>query len=129
MVLEHPPFLIFQYPVKMKKKKSNPTMFGNMPLISYLNSLHFILMGKASENGSKIKTWMTWNHFFQWDEKCIAMGELSTSYLENSWDKVNPEFLKTNSIKNLHMLRKYLQHLVREVQESSIPGNQFSILL
>ena len=27
-------------PMKMKKKKSNPTMFGNMPLISYLNYQH-----------------------------------------------------------------------------------------
>ena len=66
---------------------------------------------------------------YEWDEKCLAIGELSTCYLENSWDKGNPEFLKTNSIKNLHMLWKYLHHLVREAQESSIPGNLFSILL
>ena len=64
----------------------------------------------------------------QWDEKYLSIGELTTSYLENSWDKRNPEFLKTNSIKNLHMLSKYLHHLVREAQESSIPGNLFSIL-
>ena len=67
--------------------------------------------------------------FCQWDEKYLSFGELSTSYLEKSWDKANPEFLKTNSIKNLHMLWKYLHHLVREAQESSIPGNPFSILL
>ena len=48
---------------------------------------------------------------------------------ELSWDKGNPEFLKTNPIKNLHMLWKYLHHLVRDDQESSIPGNPFSILL
>ena len=34
---------------------------GNMPLISFLNSLDFILMGKDSKNGSNIKTWMIWN--------------------------------------------------------------------
>ena len=67
--------------------------------------------------------------FYQWDEKYLSIGRLSTSYLENSWDKGNPEFLKTNSIKNLHMLWKYFHHLVRESQESSIPGNPFSILL
>ena len=37
--------------------KSN-NIFGIMPLISYLNFLHFTLMEKPSENGSKIKTWM-----------------------------------------------------------------------
>ena len=54
---------------------------------------------------------------YQWDEKYLSIGEVSTSYLENSWDKGNPEFLKTNSIKNLHMLCKFLHHLVREAQE------------
>ena len=66
--------------------------------------------------------------FYQWDEKYLSIGELSTSYFENSWDKGNPEFLKTNFIKNLLMIWKYLHHLVRETQESSIPGNPFSIL-
>ena len=51
------------------------------------------------------------------------------SYFENSWDKCNAEFLKTNPITNLHMFWKYLHHLVREAQESSIPGSPFSILL
>ena len=64
--------------------------------------------------------------FYRWGEKCLAIGELSTSYLENSWDKGNPEFLMTNSIKNRHMLWQYLHHLVREAQESSMPGNPFS---
>ena len=67
--------------------------------------------------------------FYQWDEKYLVIGELSTSYLENSWDKGNQAFLKTNPMKNLHMLWKYLHHLVRETQESSIPGNPFYILL
>ena len=67
--------------------------------------------------------------FYQWGEKYLAIGELSTSYLENSWDKGNPEFLKTNPIMNLHVLWKYLHHLVGESQESSITRNPFSILL
>ena len=61
--------------------------------------------------------------FYQW----AVIEELSTSHLENSWDKSHPEFLKTNPIKNLHMLWKYLHHLVQEAPESSIPGNPFSI--
>ena len=129
MMLEHPPLLIFQFPVKLNMKKSNPTMFGNMPLISYLNFLHFTLMGKASEYGSNIKTWMMWNNFTNGMRNIWQFGELSSPYFENSWDKGNPELLKTNLIKKLHMLWNYLHHLVREVQESSIPGNPFSILL
>ena len=66
---------------------------------------------------------------YQWDEKYLAIGELSTSYFESSLDKGNPELLKTNPIKNLHMLWKYLHNLVQEAQESSIPRNPFSILL
>ena len=57
------------------------------------------------------------------------IGEFSTSYLENSWDKGNKEFSKANPIKNLHVLWKYLPHLFREAQELSIPGNPFCILL
>ena len=67
--------------------------------------------------------------FFQWDENEISIGEPHTSFQENSWDNSNLEFLKTNSIQNLHMLWKYLHHLVREAKESSIPGNPYSILL
>ena len=66
--------------------------------------------------------------FYQFNEKYVALGELSISYFENSWDRSNPEFLKTNPVKNLHMLWKYLHHLVKEAQESSIPGNPFYIL-
>ena len=42
--------------------------------------------------------------FYQWNAEYLAIGELSTSYFENSWDNGNPEFLKTNPIKNLHRL-------------------------
>ena len=67
--------------------------------------------------------------FFQWNENEITIGEPHTSFPEKSWDKSNLEFLKTNSIQNLHMLWKYLHHLVREAKEPSIPGNPYSILL
>ena len=42
--------------------------------------------------------------FYQWNEYDITIGEPHPSYLENSWDKNNLEFLKTNSIRNLHMV-------------------------
>ena len=74
-------------PVKMKSKKSDPTMFGNMPLISYLNFLHFTLMGKASENGSDIKPWMIWESF--------------TNEIRNIWQLENFLYpvLRTHEIK------------------------------
>ena len=58
---------------------------------------------------------------FQSNESDITIGEPQTSCLENSWDKSNFEFLNTNSIWNLHMLWKYLHHLVRK--ESSATGS------
>ena len=85
--------------------------------------------GESLRKWAKHQNMDDMEQLYQWDEKYLAVGELTTSY-ENSWDKCNPEFLKTNPIKNLHMLWKYLHHhLVREAQESSIPGNPFSSLL
>ena len=55
--------------------------------------------------------------FFQWNENWISIGEPQTPYIENSMDKGNLEFLKINSIQNLHMLWKYLCHLIREAEE------------
>ena len=83
--------------------------------------------------GKSLRKWVKHQNtddmeMFKWDKKYFSIGALSTSYLENSWDKGNPEFMKTNSIKNLHMLRKYLHHLAREAQESPIPWNHFSSL-
>ena len=40
---------------------------------------------------------------YQWDERQLAMGELSTSYLENPWDKHSLEYLKINPTWNLLM--------------------------
>ena len=67
--------------------------------------------------------------FFLWNENEITIGEPHTSFQENSWDKSNLQFLKTDSIQNLCMLWKYLHHLVREAKESSISGNPYSIML
>ena len=85
--------------------------------------------GKSLRKWVKHQNMDDMGQFHQWGEKYLEIGELPTSYLENSWDKGNPEFLKTNPIKNLHILWKYLYHLAREAPESSIPRNLFSILL
>ena len=66
--------------------------------------------------------------FFQWNENNITLGEPHTSYIENSWDKSNLEFLKTNSIRNLHMLWKYLHHLVRKAKASSTTEDPLSFM-
>ena len=71
---------------------------------------------------------MDMEQFFRRNRNWITTGEPHTSYLENSWDKGNPEYVKTNSIQNLHMLWKYLHQIVREAKVSSIPGNPYSIL-
>ena len=79
-------------------------------------------LSQLHPDGKSLRKWVKHQNiddmelFYQWDEKYLAIGELSTSFLENSWDISNPEFLKTNPIKNLHMLWKYLHHLVRESQ-------------
>ena len=77
-------------------------------------------MGSLSKHDSM-------EHIFQWEERELAVGELSTSYLERPWDKYNIEFIKTNPIRNLLMLNKYIHHLVQEAQ--SLPGDAVSILL
>ena len=85
--------------------------------------------------GNSLRKWVkyqdvdTMEQFFQWNENDITIGEPQTSYQENSWDKSNLEFLKTNCIRNLHMLWKYLHHLVRKAKESSISGDPFSFML
>ena len=67
--------------------------------------------------------------FYQWNEIDITIGEPHTSYLENSWDKSKLEFLKTNSIRNLHMPWKYFHHLPRKAKESSTTGDPYSFIL
>ena len=50
-----------------------------MPLISYLYFLHLTLVEKASEIGSLHQNMDDMEQFYQWDEKYLAIGELSTS--------------------------------------------------
>ena len=66
---------------------------------------------------------------YQSNENDTIIGEPHASYHENSWDKSNLEFLRTNSIRNLHMLWKYLHHLVREAKESSTLRDPYSFML
>ena len=61
--------------VKVKKKKSYPTMFVNMPLIFCSSSPHFILMEKVSEKWLNIKIWMIWS--------CFTNGMRNTCQLAN----------------------------------------------
>ena len=100
--------------------KSNNVWEHGIDILFKLSPLH--PDGKSLRKLVKHQNMDGMEQFYQWNEKYLAIGELSTSYFENSWDKGNP-------IKNLHMLWKYLHHLVREAQESSIPENPFSILL
>ena len=85
--------------------------------------------------GKSLRKWVTFQgmdtleHFFQWNEDDIRIGEPHTSYLENSWDKSYLEFIKNNSIRNLHMLWKYLHHLVRKAKASSTTEDPFSLCL
>ena len=76
-------------------------------------------------DGKSLQKWVQYQNmdsmeqFFQWDERQLAVGELSTSYLEVPQDKTALEYLKTNPIKNLLMLCKYIHHLVMEAQPAS----------
>ena len=46
----------------------------------------------------KYKSMEAMEQFFQWDERQLAVGELSTSYLEIPWD-IYSRMLKTQSYK------------------------------
>ena len=89
----------------------------------------------AHVDGKSLRKWVqhqgmdTMEHFYEWDERYLAIGELSTSYLGIPWNKKSLEFLKTSPIKNLLMLCKYLHHLVREADASPKYIDEFSILL
>ena len=127
-MLGPPPSQIFPYPVRMRRKKISPTMYGNMLLMSYSNDPHSMLKGK-SRKCVKHQKMETIEQFSQWNESDITIGEPQTSYLENSWDKSNLESLKTNYIRNLHMLWKYLYHLFRKAKKSSTTGDPYSFML
>ena len=107
--------------------KSNNVWEYAIDVLFKLSPLH--PEGKSLRKWVKYQNMEPMEQFYQWNENDITIGEPYTPYLENSWDKSNLEFLKTNSIKNLHMLWKYLHHLVRKAKESSTPGDPFSSML
>ena len=65
--------------------------------------------------------------FYEWEEHVIVVGTTQTSYKGNSWDN-HTEYLKYNSIKNLHMLWKYLHYLANEAEESSFNDDSYSFM-
>ena len=107
--------------------KSNNVWEYAIDVLLKLSPLH--PEGKCLRKWVKYQEMETMEQFYQWNENEITIGEPHTSFLENSWDKSNLEVLRTNFIRNLHMLWKYIHHLVREAKESSLPGNAYSILL
>ena len=64
---------------------------------------------------------------FEWDERQLAVVQLSTYYLKNPRDKHSSEYLKTNPTRNLIILLKYIHHIFMEALP--LPGDAFSILL
>ena len=104
-MLGHLPFLTFHYPVKMRKKNSSPIMLGIcFDVLFKLSPLY--PEGKCLRKLVKYQDMETMEQCYQWNENEITIGEPHTSFLENSWDKSILEFLKTNSIQNLHVLWK-----------------------
>ena len=75
--------------------------------------------GKSLKLLVKFQSMDNMEQIYLWDEHDIIIGEPHISYIENSWDKNNLEVFKTNSIKNLQKLWKYLHHLVNKAKESS----------
>ena len=63
----------------------------------------------------------------EWEEHVIVAGATETSCKGNSWGN-NTEFLKSNSIRNLHMLWKYLHHLANKAEESSFNDDPYSLM-
>ena len=123
--------------LKAKEVSLDSSLKEETPMVELPNDENklFDVDDDVGNEGKCLRKWVkhldmeNMEQFFKWNENWITIGELHTSYLENSWDKGNLEFLKTNSIQNLHMIWKYLCRLIREAEESSIPWNPFSILL
>ena len=59
---------------------------------------------KSLHKWAHCQTMNTMEQFYQWDKRQLAIGELSTSYLENPRDKHSLEYQKTNPTWNLLML-------------------------
>ena len=76
--------------------KSNKVWEFAIDVLFKLSPLH--PEGESLRKWVKYQDMETTEQFFQWNENEITMGEPHTSFQDNSWDKSNPEFLKTNSI-------------------------------
>ena len=69
--------------------------------------------------GKSLRSWVhsqqmeSMEQFYEWEEHDIVVGTTQTSYKGNSWDN-HTEFLKYNSIKNLHMLSP-VQHMPKKM--------------
>ena len=83
--------------------------------------------GKSLRNWVHSKNMEDMQQFFQWEEQDIVIGTSQTSYKSNSWEN-SLEFLKFNSIKNLHMLWKYLHHLANKAIESPTHADPYSFM-
>ena len=105
--------------------KSNNVWEYAIDVLFKLSPLH--PQGKSLRKWVKYQDMETMEQFYQWNENDITIGEPHTSYLENSCDKSNLKFIRTNSIRNLHMPWKYSHHFVREAKESSTPGDPYSL--
>ena len=68
--------------------KSNNVWEHAVDILFKLSPLH--PDGKSLRKWVKHQSMDDIEHFYQWDEKYLVIGELSTSYFENSWDKGNP---------------------------------------
>ena len=104
--------------------KSNNVWEYAIDVLFRLSPLH--AEGKSLRKWVKYQDMDTMEQFYQWNENDITIGESHTSYLENSRYKSTLEFLKINSIRNLHMLWTYLHCLVRKAKESSTYEDPYS---
>ena len=83
--------------------------------------------------GKSLRSWVhsqqmeSMEQFYEWEEHVIVVGTTQSSYKGNSWDN-HTEFLKYISIKNLHMLWKYLHYLANEAEESSFNDDPYSFM-
>ena len=64
--------------------KSNNVWEHAIDILFKFSPLH--LNGKSLRKWVKHQNMDDTEHFYKWDEKCLAIGELSTSSFENSWD-------------------------------------------
>ena len=83
--------------------------------------------GKSLRSGVHSQQMESIELFYEWEEHVIIVGTTQTSHRGNSCDN-HTEFLKNNSIKNLHMLWKYLHYLADEAEELSFNDDPYSFM-